>query len=125
MSCTAELIGIVEEHTASNEAALSTCAPASSMRTAMADHAYIRRRVPRTDAVLADLRMARALRELGTVPFKEAVRAAQRRVRGSELAPERLVDQVLRMLPARASRLHPIISATLAHGREIEAQRCT
>ena len=74
MSCTAELIGIVEEHTASNEAALCTCAPASSVRTAMADHADIRRRLPRTDPVLADLRMARALRELGTVPVKEAVR---------------------------------------------------
>ena len=91
----------------------------------MADDADIRRRLPRTDAVLADLRMASALRELGTVPFKEAVRAARRRVRGGELVPERLVDQVLRMLPARASRLDPIINVTLAHGREIEAQRCT
>jgi Selenocysteine synthase N terminal len=121
MYCTAELIGIVEKHTASNEAALSTCAPASSVRTARADHADIRQRLPSTDAVLADLRMARALPELGTVPFKKAVCAAQERVRGSERAPERLVDQVLRMLPARASRLHPIINATLAHGREIEA----
>jgi len=125
MSCPAELIGIVEEHTASNEAALSTCAPASSVRMAMADDADIRRRLPPTDEVLADVRLARALRELGTVPFKEAVRAAQRWVRGGELAPERLVDQVLRTLPARASRLHPVINAALAHGREIEAQRCT
>jgi hypothetical protein len=30
--------------------------------------------VPRTDAVLADLRLAKALRELGTVRVKEAVR---------------------------------------------------
>jgi len=49
----------------------------------MADHADIRRRLPPTDAVLADLRLARALRELGTVPFKEAVRAAQRWVRAA------------------------------------------
>ena len=78
----------------------------------MADDADIRRRVPRTAAMLADRRPAGALPELGTVPVEEAVRAAQRRVRGGERAPERLVDEVLGTVPATPSSLHPVICAT-------------
>jgi hypothetical protein len=40
----------------------------------MADHADLRRCVPRTDALHADLRLTKALRELGAVRVKEAVR---------------------------------------------------
>jgi hypothetical protein len=40
----------------------------------MADQPDIRRCVPRTDALHADLRLTKALRELGTVRVKEAVR---------------------------------------------------
>jgi L-seryl-tRNA(Ser) seleniumtransferase len=71
-----------------------------------------RRRVPRTDAVLGDARLAGALRGLGTGVVKGVVRSAQERVRTGELAPERIVDEVLDGLPGTASSLRPVINAT-------------
>jgi len=50
-----------------------------------------RRRVPRTDAVLADPALADALARLARDEVKRAVAAAQHRVRAGEVAPEGVV----------------------------------
>src|SRR4051794_11945755 len=71
-----------------------------------------RRRVPRTDRVLADERLAEPIRRLGPALVKAAVLAAQERVRTQTLAPEALVDAVLESLPANACGLVPVINAT-------------
>ncbi len=71
-----------------------------------------RRHVPRTDAVLADERLAGAVRSLGRAVVKAAVVAAQQRVREQQVAPEAMVDHVLAALPTSASSLRPVINAT-------------
>ncbi|MGB9377725.1 MAG: L-seryl-tRNA(Sec) selenium transferase, partial [Mycobacteriales bacterium] len=71
-----------------------------------------RRNVPRTDAVLADPRLAEAQHRLGREVVKAAVRRAQGRVRADGLVPDLLVESVLADLPARLSGLHPVINAT-------------
>ena len=48
-----------------------------------------RRRVPRTDAVLADPRLARAVERLGHATVKALVLAAQARARAGEIGPTR------------------------------------
>ena len=77
----------------------------------MAQHNDPRRAVPRTDAVLADPALAGAVGHLGRSLVKDAVTAAQQRVRRGELAPEQVVDAVLAHLPAPSS-LRPVINAT-------------
>lgn len=71
-----------------------------------------RRRVPRTDVVLADTRLAAASRRLGAVAVKRVVHEAQAKVRSGDLDPSHLIDAVLRALPDRASSLRPILNAT-------------
>ena len=71
-----------------------------------------RRRVPRTDAVLAEPAIALAATRLGPALVKEAVGAAQARVRRGELAPEALVGAVLDGLPPTATTLRPVLNAT-------------
>jgi L-seryl-tRNA(Ser) seleniumtransferase len=71
-----------------------------------------RRRVPRTDAVLDDPRVAPASQRLGRSRVKEAVVAAQARARAGEIAPEAVVDEVLATLPALAASLRPVINAS-------------
>jgi L-seryl-tRNA(Ser) seleniumtransferase len=71
-----------------------------------------RRRVPRTDAVLAEPAIALAVAQLGRNLVKEAVGAAQERVRRGELAPEAVVDAVLDALPDTATSLAPVLNAT-------------
>jgi L-seryl-tRNA(Ser) seleniumtransferase len=71
-----------------------------------------RRRVPRTDAVLADPRLAAAERSLGRVRVKAAVNAAQERARQGEIAPESVADAAVAGLPSRAAGLRPVINAT-------------
>jgi len=71
-----------------------------------------RRRTPRTDAVLADPRVATAERRLGRALVKAAVVAAQDRVRAGELPPEAVVDAVLAGLPGTATSLRPVLNAT-------------
>ena len=71
-----------------------------------------RRAVPRTDAVLADQRLAGATERLGRALVKEHVVQAQQRVRAGELPPEGLVDAVLAGLPGTASGLAPVVNAT-------------
>ena len=71
-----------------------------------------RRRVPRTDAVLAEPQVALAVTRLGRALVKEAVGSAQDRVRRGEIAPEAVVDAVLDRLPDTATTLRPVLNAT-------------
>ncbi|MDT4995015.1 MAG: L-seryl-tRNA(Ser) seleniumtransferase [Actinoplanes sp.] len=71
-----------------------------------------RRRVPRTDAVLADPRLVAAADRLGRAPVKAAVVAAQQRSRAGELAPDRVADAAVAALPDTAGGLRPVLNAT-------------
>jgi L-seryl-tRNA(Ser) seleniumtransferase len=71
-----------------------------------------RRRVPRTDVVLADPRLVAAADRLGRAPVKAAVVAAQQRARSGELAPDRVADAAVEALPATAGGLRPVLNAT-------------
>ncbi len=71
-----------------------------------------RRRVPRTDAVLGDPRLDGAIGRLGRALVKEAVAAAQDRVRAGELEPDAVLDAVLAGLPASPATLRPVLNAT-------------
>lgn len=71
-----------------------------------------RRATPRTDAVLADPRVAAAAARLGAVLVKDAVRAVLERCRAGEVAPGEVVDVVLAALPATATALRPVLNAT-------------
>src|SRR3954465_4281013 len=51
-----------------------------------------RRRVPRTDLLLADPRLADAERRLGRVLVKAAVARAQQRARDGRIAPDEVAD---------------------------------
>ncbi|MFZ0920663.1 MAG: L-seryl-tRNA(Sec) selenium transferase, partial [Candidatus Dormiibacterota bacterium] len=66
-----------------------------------------RRAIPQTDSLLADARLAEPQRRLGRRRVRDAVHASQERVRAGSLAPEQLMDDVLRDLPARATTLTP------------------
>ena len=74
-----------------------------------ADH---RRRVPRTDALLGEERIAAAAGLLGRDRVKAAVTAAQQRARDGEIAPDLVVDAVLAALPASSTSLRPVLNAT-------------
>ena len=84
--------------------------PAPSLAVTLASDP--RRRVPRTDAVLAEPQIALAVARLGRALVKDAVAAAQNRVRSGEIAPEAVVDAVLDALPATAASLRPVLNAT-------------
>lgn len=71
-----------------------------------------RRRVPRTDALLADPRLVQAQRVLGRTLVKTVIADAQQRARAGEIAPEDVADQAVAALPARAASLEPVINAT-------------
>jgi L-seryl-tRNA(Ser) seleniumtransferase len=71
-----------------------------------------RRRVPRTDLLLADPRLADAERRLGRTLVKAAVARAQQRARDGQIAPEEVADAAVAELPARAAALTPVINAT-------------
>jgi L-seryl-tRNA(Ser) seleniumtransferase len=68
--------------------------------------------VPRTDAVLADPRLAAAGERLGRGVVKAAVAAAQQRVREGDLAPEAVADAAWAALPQTAGGLKPVLNAT-------------
>ncbi len=72
----------------------------------------LRRRVPRTDAVLADPRLAPALRRLHRDLVKSAVAAAQQRCRAGEIDPADVVEAALSALPPAAATLRPVLNAT-------------
>ncbi|MET8837099.1 L-seryl-tRNA(Sec) selenium transferase [Micromonospora sp. NPDC004540] len=69
-----------------------------------------RRRVPRTDALLADPALAAAAGTLGRDRVKAAIVRAQRRARAGELTPEQVRDAALAELPAPAPRA--VLNAT-------------
>ncbi|WP_308282489.1 L-seryl-tRNA(Sec) selenium transferase [Pseudonocardia nigra] len=73
-----------------------------------------RRRVPRTDAVLAEPQVAAASARLGRGLVKAAVAAAQERARRGELPAEHdaVVEAVLDALPSAATGLRPVLNAT-------------
>ncbi len=71
-----------------------------------------RRQVPRTDAVLADPRIAAAAARLGKPLVKQAVTAAQQRAREGVLPPDDVVDAALAALPPAATTLRPVLNAT-------------
>jgi L-seryl-tRNA(Ser) seleniumtransferase len=72
----------------------------------------VRRRVPRTDVLLADPRLAAAESALGRARVKAAVADAQERARRGELAPRDVADAAVAALPARAAGLRPVLNAT-------------
>ncbi len=71
-----------------------------------------RRRVPRTDALLADPRLVAAGSRLGTHVVKAAVTGAQDRARRGELDPEQVLEAAVVALPALATTLRPVLNAT-------------
>ncbi len=71
-----------------------------------------RRRVPRTDLLLADPRLAEAERVLGRALVKSVVAEAQNRARAGEIDPEQVADHAVAALPVSASSLRPVINAT-------------
>ncbi len=72
----------------------------------------IRRQVPRTDALLADPRLAVAAERLGRELVKAVVHGVQERVRSGALAPGDAVATVVAELPAEAASLRPVLNAT-------------
>jgi L-seryl-tRNA(Ser) seleniumtransferase len=71
-----------------------------------------RRRVPRTDAVLADPRLVEAAGRLGRRIVKAAVTEAQERARAGAIPAEEVADAAVASLPATAASLRPVINAT-------------
>jgi L-seryl-tRNA(Ser) seleniumtransferase len=71
-----------------------------------------RRLVPRTDAVLADPRLAAAQQRLGRELVLAAVRQAQQQARSGSIAATAVADAAVTALPARAATLTPVINAT-------------
>jgi L-seryl-tRNA(Ser) seleniumtransferase len=71
-----------------------------------------RRRVPRTDAVLADPRLVAAAGRLGRGPVKAAVSVAQQRARAGDLDPAQVADAAVAALPDTAGGLRPVLNAT-------------
>jgi len=72
----------------------------------------LRRLTPRTDAILADPRLAAAERRLGRPIVLSAVRDAQERARAGEIDPSAVADSAAESLPARATTLTPVLNAT-------------
>ena len=71
-----------------------------------------RRAIPRTDAVLAEPRIAKAAETLGRDLVKSLVAAAQQRARAGEIEPGEVVAEVVARLPATVSSLRPVLNAT-------------
>jgi L-seryl-tRNA(Ser) seleniumtransferase len=75
----------------------------------------VRRRIPRTDAVLAEPSVADAVTTVGRARVKDVVVATQDRARRGELAPEDVTDAVvaeLARLGPTAASLRPVINAS-------------
>lgn len=71
-----------------------------------------RRRVPRTDVLLADPRLAAAADTLGRARVKAVVTGVQERARRGEIRPEEVAAAAVAALPARDAGLRPVINAT-------------
>jgi L-seryl-tRNA(Ser) seleniumtransferase len=72
----------------------------------------VRRLTPRTDAVLADPRLAAAEHRLGRAIVLSAVRRAQDLARTGEIEPAAVPDAAAENLPSLAATLTPVINAT-------------
>ncbi|MDP9398731.1 MAG: L-seryl-tRNA(Sec) selenium transferase, partial [Actinomycetota bacterium] len=72
----------------------------------------IRRSIPRTDAVLADPRLAEPVVRLGRQLVKALVLDAQARARRGEISPEQVPDAAVAAVPASAAGLRPVLNAT-------------
>lgn len=72
----------------------------------------LRRRVPRTDTVLAAPEVVAALDRQDRAVVKAAVAAAQQQVREGSIGPDDVVAATLAALPHRASSLTPVLNAT-------------
>ena len=72
----------------------------------------VRRLTPRTDAVLADPRLAAAEHRLGRAIVLSAVRRAQDLARTGAIEPGAVPDAAAESLPAIAATLTPVINAT-------------
>nr|WP_308050617.1 L-seryl-tRNA(Sec) selenium transferase [Streptomyces sp. TRM72054] len=72
----------------------------------------VRRRIPRTDALLRDVRLAEAAHRLGSAVVKAAVRQAQERARDGSIAPEDVADSAVALLPRTIGGLRSVINAT-------------
>ncbi len=72
----------------------------------------VRRLTPRTDAVLADPRLAAAQQRLGRAIVLAAVRQAQDRARTGEIAASAVADAAADALPPLAATLTRVINAT-------------
>lgn len=71
-----------------------------------------RRRIPRTDTLLADPRLARPRHRVGDRLVKNAVKEAQAQARRGELRIDEIVEAVLRTLPPTAASMQPVLNAT-------------
>ena len=71
-----------------------------------------RRRIPRTDTLLAQPPFTEAVGRLGPATVKQVITAAQDQARRGEIAPEDVPDLAARLLPASATTLRPVINAT-------------
>ena len=71
-----------------------------------------RRLVPRTDAILADPRLAAAEIRLGRPLVRDAVRRAQQRARDGEIGPDEVAAAAVTALPPLAASLTPVLNAT-------------
>jgi L-seryl-tRNA(Ser) seleniumtransferase len=71
-----------------------------------------RRGIPRTDALLADPRLAGPLARLGRDAVKRAVLAAQEAARAGRIGVDEVAAAVLAGLPAGATTLRAVINAT-------------
>ena len=71
-----------------------------------------RRNVPRTDAVLADPRLAAAEERLGRRLVKSAVSEAQQQARTGRITPDQVADAAVAALPKAATTLRAVINAT-------------
>ena len=71
-----------------------------------------RRRVPGTDAVMADPRLVAIAREVGPAVVADAVHAAQDRARRGDLRPEEVADAAVAAVPRRSVTIRPVINAT-------------
>ncbi|WP_134728974.1 L-seryl-tRNA(Sec) selenium transferase [Amycolatopsis nivea] len=71
-----------------------------------------RRAIPRTDAVLGEPRIAKAVETLGRDLVKALVLAAQQRARAGEIEPGEVVAEVVARLPSTVSSLRPVLNAT-------------
>jgi L-seryl-tRNA(Ser) seleniumtransferase len=71
-----------------------------------------RRRIPRTDLLLSDPRLAAAQRRLGRPLVKAVIARAQERARDGEITPERVADAAVAALPPLAATITPVINAT-------------